>query len=113
MEKQFIDKLAYVHIVGEKVLITLSKGKDTIPGGKREKDESDHEALIREIKEELSVNLIPETIKYFGTFEAQAHCKPIGTIVRNSFSLITNNSPSLITLNLLPIIFNAELSLSA
>jgi 8-oxo-dGTP diphosphatase len=84
MDKQFIDKLAYIYLVDEKVLITLSKGKDTwyIPGGKREKDETDQEALIREIKEELSVDIVPGTIKYYGTFETQAHGKPLGTIVR-------------------------------
>lgn len=84
MQKEFIDKLAYIHLKDKKVLISLSKGKDTwyIPGGKREKGETDQEALIREIKEELSVDLIPNTLTYYGTFEAQAHGKPLGTIVR-------------------------------
>jgi 8-oxo-dGTP diphosphatase len=84
MEKQFIDKLAYIHLRDKKILITLSKGKDTwyIPGGKREKNETDQEALIREIKEELCVDIIPETINHYGTFEAQAHGKPLGTVVR-------------------------------
>lgn len=40
------------------------------------------EALMREVKEELTVSIIPETIKNYGTFEAQAHGKPEGTIVR-------------------------------
>lgn len=84
MEKQFIDKLAYIYIKDEKVLVTLSKGKDTwyIPGGKREQNETDQEALIREIKEELNVDIIIDTIKHYGTFEAQAHGKPLGTVVR-------------------------------
>lgn len=84
MEKQFIDKLAWIYIKDRKVLSTRSKNKDTyyIPGGKRDGNESDQEALIREIKEELSVDIIPETIEYFETFEAQAHGKPEGTIVR-------------------------------
>lgn len=84
MEKQFIDKLAYIHLKGQKILVTLSNGKDTwyIPGGKREPGESDREALIREVREELSVELIPGTIQHYGTFEAQAHGKPPGTIVR-------------------------------
>ena len=42
--------------------------------------ESDEQALIREIKEELQVEL--KDIKYFGTYEAQAHGKAEGTIVR-------------------------------
>lgn len=84
MEKTFIDKLALIVLKDKKILMTLSQGKDTyyIPGGKREGNETDHEALKREIKEELSVDLVSETIEYYGTFEAQAHGKPIGTIVR-------------------------------
>lgn len=84
MDTTFIDKLAYLYLVDDKVLVTLSRGKDAwyIPGGKREGDESDERALIREIKEELTVDLLPETIEYYGTFEAQAHGKPEGTIVR-------------------------------
>lgn len=78
MEKILIDKLAYIEIKDKKVLVTLSKGKDTwyIPGGKREKDETDEQALIREVKEELSVNIIEATIKRYGVFEAHAHGKP-------------------------------------
>lgn len=84
MDKTYIDKLAFIDIKDRKVLETLSKGKDTwyIPGGKREEGESDIEALTREIKEELSVDLIPETIKLYGVFERQAHGKPPGTLVR-------------------------------
>jgi 8-oxo-dGTP diphosphatase len=84
MEKSYIDKLAFIEIRDRKVLETRSYGKDKwyIPGGKRESGESDQEALIREIKEELLADLIPETIKHYGTFEAQAHGKPEGTVVR-------------------------------
>lgn len=84
MPKNYIDKLAYVHLKDGKVLTTLSHGKNTwyIPGGKRETGETDQEALIREVKEELTVVLRPHTIKPFGIFEAQAHGKPKGTIVR-------------------------------
>jgi 8-oxo-dGTP diphosphatase len=84
MQKNYIDKLAYIYLKNNKVLTTLSYGKDTwyIPGGKREAGESDHQALIREVKEELNVDLNPATIKHYGTFEAQAHGKPEGTVVR-------------------------------
>jgi 8-oxo-dGTP diphosphatase len=84
MDKTFIDKLAYIFVKDKKVLVTMTRGKDRwyIPGGKREGDESDEQALMREVKEELTVDLIPETIEYYGTFEAQAHGKPEGTIVR-------------------------------
>ena len=84
MKKNYIDKLAFIEIRNRKVLETCSYGKDKwyIPGGKREAGERDEQALIREMKEELLVDLIPETIKHYGTFEAQAHGKPEGTIVR-------------------------------
>lgn len=80
----FIDKLAYICIRDGKLLTSLSKGKDAwyIPGGKREGNETDIEALTREVEEELTVRLIPETIKHYGTFEAQAHGKSEGLIVR-------------------------------
>lgn len=80
----YIDKLAFIDIKDRRVLSTLSKGKDTwyIPGGKRDGTETDHEALIREIKEELSVDVVPKTITPYGVFEAQAHGKPEGTVVR-------------------------------
>jgi 8-oxo-dGTP diphosphatase len=84
MQHGYIDKLAYIYLKDSKVLVTLSHGKDTwyIPGGKREEAETDEQALIREVQEELTVNLDPSTIKHYGTFEAQAHGKPEGTLVR-------------------------------
>lgn len=84
MENNYIDKLAWIYLKDGKVLSTRSRGKDTwyIPGGKREGGETDAQALIREIREELSIDIVPETIRYFGTFEAQAHGKPEGVVVR-------------------------------
>lgn len=84
MNKTFIDKLAFIYIKDKKILTTLSYGKDAwyIPGGKREGKESDIEALKREVKEELTIDLKEKTIKHYGTFEAQAHGKPEGTTVR-------------------------------
>ena len=79
-----IDKIALICIKNKKILSTLSRGKDTyyIPGGKREKDESDEQTLIRECKEELSINIQEDTIKYYGTFKAQAHGKAEGVLVK-------------------------------
>lgn len=64
--------------------MSLSRGKDTWynPGGKREGEESDVEALTREVEEELSVKLIPGTIKKYNVFEAQAHGHSLGVMVR-------------------------------
>lgn len=84
MSALYIDKLAWIYIKDKHILTARSKGKDTyyIPGGKREVGESDHQALIREINEELSICLCQDSLKPIGVFEAQAHGKPPGTMVR-------------------------------
>lgn len=81
---KIIDKMAILCLKDGKILSTLSKGKDTyyIPGGKRETGEADYDTLIRECKEELDIEIIPETIKYYGTFEAQAHGHEAGIMVK-------------------------------
>lgn len=81
-----IDKIAWIYIKENKILCTLSKGKNKyyIPGGKRNEFENDVEALTREVKEELSVDLNLDTVKYYGTFKAQANGKEEGIIVKMS-----------------------------
>src|SRR3989338_6512986 len=84
MKKTYIDTLDLVELKDRKVLETKSRGRDTwyIPGGKRDAGETDEQTLIREVKEELSVDIDTSTIIHYGTFEAQAHGKPEGTLVR-------------------------------
>ena len=84
MNSNYIDKLAFIYTKDRKVLSTLSAGKDTwyIPGGKREEGETDTEALSREVKEELTVDIKTATAKLYGVFEAQAHGKAEGMTVR-------------------------------
>lgn len=79
-----IDKIALIYLKDGKILSSRSRGKDIwyLPGGKREADESDLETLIREIKEELDVEIITETVRPYGVFEAQAHGKKEGILVR-------------------------------
>jgi 8-oxo-dGTP pyrophosphatase MutT (NUDIX family) len=78
-----IDKLAWLHLEDKKLLTARSLGKELfyIPGGKRESGESDQQALIREIKEEISVDIIEKSIKYAENFSAQADGKSEGVIV--------------------------------
>lgn len=79
-----IDKLAWIEVAGRRILSTRSRGRTTwyIPGGKREGGETDSEALTREIREELSVELVADSIVHYGDFEAQADGHPEGVRVR-------------------------------
>lgn len=79
-----IDKLAWLYVQDGRILCARSRGKDTfyIPGGKREAGETDHAALQREIREELSVELTADSLALAGVFEAPAHGRPSGTTVR-------------------------------
>lgn len=78
-----IDKLAFIEIQNKKILSTRSRGKEVyyIPGGKRELGETDAEALIREVEEELTITLDPSSLLFYGSFQAQAHGHPAGIVV--------------------------------
>jgi 8-oxo-dGTP diphosphatase len=67
-----IDTVAWVHVDNGKVLCARPRGKDIfyVPGGKREAGESDLQVLVREISEELTVTLVPATVRHAGTYEA-------------------------------------------
>ena len=77
-----IDKLAWMHfaeVEGKRsVLFARSHGENLFycPGGKREGDETDEIALIREVLQETCGVLIPETIKHMHTFVGPAHKQP-------------------------------------
>ncbi|TDC78910.1 NUDIX hydrolase [Streptomyces hainanensis] len=79
-----IDKIAWLRLEDGKILSTRSRGKDAyyFPGGKREPGESDVETLVREIAEELTVTIVPETAQPAGTFEARAHGRAGDVTVR-------------------------------
>ncbi|MBY9078034.1 NUDIX domain-containing protein [Paenibacillus sp. HN-1] len=83
MSLNVIDKIAWIRLDQGRLLCARSKGKDLyyLPGGKREPGESDQEALIREVREELSVQIVPGSIAHYGTFTAEAHGKAAGTVV--------------------------------
>ncbi|MFB4302993.1 NUDIX domain-containing protein [Actinomadura sp. NTSP31] len=83
-DRRLIDKIAWILLDDGRVLSTRSRGKDVhyLPGGKREPGESDAQTLAREIKEELTVDVLPETAAHLGTWEAQAHGHAGGVTVR-------------------------------
>lgn len=78
-----IDTVAWVRVDNGRILVARPRGKDVfyIPGGKREGGETDRQALCREITEELTVTLLPGTIRQAGTYEA---AQPDGVLVRMS-----------------------------
>ena len=80
----YIDKVAWIEVKDKKLLMTRSHGTDAwyLPGGKREAGETDTQTLQRETHEELNISIDPATATHYGTFEAQAHGKPEGTLVR-------------------------------
>ncbi|MEU0504612.1 NUDIX domain-containing protein [Nocardia sp. NPDC005998] len=84
--EKLIDTVAWVRIESGRILCARPKGKDIfyIPGGKREGTESDLQTLLREIEEELTVALVPETVAHFGTYEAALHGPATDVIVRMS-----------------------------
>lgn len=81
-----IDKIAWIQVADGRVLVARSRGKDKfyLPGGKREPGETDAETLVREVREELDVAILPASIAPAGTFEGQAHGHAQGTQVRTT-----------------------------
>lgn len=81
---KLIDKLAWIEIKDKSILSTKTFGKDKyyIPGGKRESGETDEQALCREIKEELSIEIKHDSMRFLGVFQAQAHGHAVGTVVK-------------------------------
>ena len=84
LSQSVIDKIAWLYLHDGHILSTRSRGKDRyyLPGGKREPGETDTQTLLREIKEELTVDLDPASLAHVGTFEAPAHGHPAGVLVR-------------------------------
>jgi 8-oxo-dGTP diphosphatase len=78
-----IETVAWVRVEAGRILCARSHGRDAfyIPGGKLEPGETELDALVREIKEELSVDLIPRTASHLATYRAQAHGQADGVAV--------------------------------
>jgi 8-oxo-dGTP pyrophosphatase MutT (NUDIX family) len=84
MENIIIQKSAWICIKDKKILMARSHGRDVFynPGGWIEEGETNEQALVREVKEELLVDIVPETITQYGTFTAPAHGRPEGDLVQ-------------------------------
>ncbi|GAB4382218.1 MAG: NUDIX domain-containing protein [Elainellaceae cyanobacterium] len=86
MNSTIVDVVAWICIRDKQVLCARTTGKDAFyfPGGKREKGESDWEALRREVQEELNVTLIAETLTEVILVQEVAHgyTEPTQVIMR-------------------------------
>jgi 8-oxo-dGTP pyrophosphatase MutT (NUDIX family) len=78
-----IDTVAWVLVEHGRILCARPRGKDVfyVPGGKREGGESDLQALLREITEELTVTLLPDTVRHAGTYQASQSGDQAGPVV--------------------------------
>src|ERR1700740_3031590 len=74
-----VDTVAWVHLEGGRILCARPRGRDIfyVPGGKREGTETDLEVLLREVAEELTVALRPETVQHLRTYQA---IQPAGSL---------------------------------
>lgn len=70
MDNKIIDKLGLITLVDRKVAMVRSHNKTLfyIPGGKREPNESDEQALCREIEEELTLTLHKDSLQFYDEF---------------------------------------------
>jgi 8-oxo-dGTP diphosphatase len=78
-----VDTVAWIRVENGRILCARPRGRDIfyIPGGKREGAESDLQVLLREIAEELTVALRPETVRHVGTYEAEQPDGELSTAV--------------------------------
>lgn len=69
-----IEKAAGLIIENREVVLTRSKGKDVFvpPGGKLEGSESQVQALIRELEEELGIVVTEADLEFIGNYYAEA-----------------------------------------
>jgi uncharacterized protein (TIGR00730 family) len=73
-----LQSVAWVCVQDGRLLVVRTQDRDAfyLPGGKPEQDESDAEALIREIREELGLSMDPATIQHHRTILDVAHGQP-------------------------------------
>jgi 8-oxo-dGTP pyrophosphatase MutT (NUDIX family) len=69
-----LDKLAWVHVERRRLLVTRNHDRTLyyVPGGRREPGETDEQALVREIDEELGVAVLASTMRHFRTYDVDA-----------------------------------------
>lgn len=86
-----IHKAGGVLLSNKRFLVARSKGKDIFvaPGGKLEADETPEQALQRELREELGIDVSLDALSPFGTFYADA-AGETGARLRMDVFLVSN-----------------------
>lgn len=83
MEKTYFKTVGLLYFQDHKLLLVRAFGKDAflLPGGKIETNETKHQALIREVKEELNVDLMPNSLQLYNIIKAKAYRQLKNTFV--------------------------------
>lgn len=91
-----IRKVGWLHVVDRRLLCARSHGRALfyVPGGKPEPGEDDIAAVIREIREELTVALIPGSIADAGGVEASADGRDEITVIMTLFTADHQGEPA-------------------
>lgn len=82
-----IIKAAAIIIKDKKLLVEKSYGKEfyIAPGGKPEANETMPQALIRELSEELGIDVLEEDLDLFATHEADAANHPGQMVIMTTY----------------------------
>lgn len=72
MSERLFHKSAWIHTLDRRVLVVRSRGNNIffLPGGGPENQETGKKAVVREMREELAVDLIPRSLRFVRSFEA-------------------------------------------
>ena len=93
----FFDKVALLAIKDNKVLMARSKGKEHfyMPGGKREKGETDVQCLKRECQEELGIEINENSAFLYGSYTAYSYTdKPPARLIMYQAKYVGKPKPT-------------------